>query len=182
MGLLGDYGLYEAIDFTDERLPMAKSQAIVRSFMVHHQGMILLSLINYLQDDIMVERFHADPRIRSVEMLLQEQIPLHAPLEELGEDESASQPVLKPRITAVPWQVSAQTPTPQVHYLSNGRYSLLVTNAGGGFSRWQETDLTRWRADTTRDDWGSWIYLRDQENGDCWSITRQPMDNPDRGL
>ena len=108
MGLLGDYGLYEAIDFTDERLPMAKSQAIVRSFMVHHQGMILLSLINYLQDDIMVERFHADPRIRSVEMLLQEQIPHHAPLEDLGEDESTSQPVLKPRITAIPWQVSAQ--------------------------------------------------------------------------
>ena len=47
------------------------------------------------------------PRIRNVEMLLQEQIPHHAPLEELGDDDSAAQPVLKPRITAVPWQVSA---------------------------------------------------------------------------
>jgi cyclic beta-1,2-glucan synthetase len=102
LGMFGDYGLYEAIDFTESRLPMAKSRAIVRSFMVHHQGMIFLALLNYLRDNVMVERFHADSRIRNVEMLLQEHIPYHAPLEKVGEDDDASQPVLKPRITYRP--------------------------------------------------------------------------------
>jgi cyclic beta-1,2-glucan synthetase len=75
---------------------------------------------------------------------------------------------------------------PQVHVLSNGRYSVLVTSAGSGYSRyalrlskgWREVDLTRWRADATLDDWGTWIYVKDQDSGDLWSAGYQPTASP----
>jgi cyclic beta-1,2-glucan synthetase len=49
-----------------------------------------------------------------------------------------------------------------------------VTNSGGGYSRWQETLLTRWREDVTRDCWGTYLYLRDVETGSFWSTAHQP--------
>ena len=174
MGMLGDYGYYEAVDYTPARLATGREHAIVRSYMIHHQGMILLSLANYLQDQRMVERFHSDPRIQSAELLLQEQIPYHAPLEESIHEDNVVAPAVQPDIAAAPWRVPVQHPFPLVHFLSNGRYGTLITNAGGGFSRWTEMDLTRWRADATRDDWGTWVYLVDQESGELWSIGAQP--------
>jgi cyclic beta-1,2-glucan synthetase len=175
LGMMGDYGFYEAVDYTTVRLGLDQEQAIVRSYMVHHQGMILLALVNALDNDLMVQRFHADPRIQSVELLLQEQVPQTAPLEEMAVEEPSPARVAKPEVTAAPWPVPTQTPFPQTHYLGNGRYGLLITNAGGGFERWQDVDLTRWRADTTGDDWGTWIYVQDLDNGDLWSAGAQPI-------
>jgi cyclic beta-1,2-glucan synthetase len=56
---------------------------------------------------------------------------------------------------------SPDTPIPEVQLLSNGRYHVMVTNAGGGYSRWQDLAVTRWREDSTRDPWGTFCYLRD---------------------
>ncbi|MFO7541102.1 MAG: glucoamylase family protein [Chloroflexota bacterium] len=175
LGMMGVYGFYEAADYTTARLGLDQEYGIVRSYMVHHQGMILLALVNALDNDLMVRRFHADPRIQSVELLLQEKIPQAAPLEEMPGEEPALVRVTKAEVTASPWPVPVQTPFPQTHYLGNGRYGLLITNAGGGFERWQDVDLTRWRADTTCDDWGTWIYVQDLDNGDLWSVGAQPI-------
>jgi cyclic beta-1,2-glucan synthetase len=81
LGMLGMYGFYEAADLTPARLAVGQEIAIVQSYMAHHQGMIMLSLVNYLQGDAMVRRFQCDPRIQSVELLLLEQIPRDAPIE-----------------------------------------------------------------------------------------------------
>lgn len=177
LGMWGDYGFYEAVDYTPARLGLGEDYAQVRSFMVHHQGMILLSLLNALDEDRMVQRFHADPRVQSVELLLQEKVPERAALEETVTADSEPERVryAEREVTAGPWSVPVDTPFPQVHYLSNGRYGVLITNAGSGYSRWQETDLTRWRADTTRDDWGTWIYVQDRDSGEGWSISAQPV-------
>jgi cyclic beta-1,2-glucan synthetase len=176
----GLYGLYEAVDFRD-RLKTGGTHAIVRSYMVHHQGMILLSLCNYLLDQRMVRRFHADPRIETVELLLQEQTPAGAPIERLPKQEIdfSRSPSTRPALD--PWHVSPDTPYTQVHTLSNGKYSLLISAAGSGFSRWEGIELTRWRDDPTLSDRGSWIYVEDRLNGQMWSVTRQPtMTTPDR--
>jgi len=174
--MLGTHGFYESIDFSAPRLPIGETHAIVREYMAHHQGMILLSLVNYLHDNIMVRRFHADPIVRSVELFLQEKVPYDAPLEVVQPEDmrATRQDPVRQQISASPWSVSAQPPAPSVHFLSNGRYGVLITSAGAGYSTWQDLDLTRWRADTTRDDWGAWIYLQDLENGDLWSAADQP--------
>jgi cyclic beta-1,2-glucan synthetase len=170
----GPYGLYESVDFTPARLKIGEEFAIVRSYMVHHQGMILLSLHHYLTNKQMVHRFHADPRIKSVELLLQEQTPINAPTEHPRPQQMVTGRGTYTKISLEPWRVSSASPYPQIHCLSNGRYSLLITASGSGFSRWQEVDLTRWRADSTFDDWGSWIYVEDRLNGKLWSATPQP--------
>lgn len=194
LDMMGRYGLYEAIDFTQSRLSLGQEHAIVRSYMAHHQGMILLALLNYLQENRMVERFHADPRIQSVELLLQEGVPTHAPLQFPHTKEEPQTAVEAPQAPINPWTVPVDSPMPLVHYLSNGEYSTLITNAGGGFSRWNNVQLTRWRADTTLDDWGSWLYVQELDNQNrevqiveqgvlenqppraqaLWSATRQP--------
>jgi cyclic beta-1,2-glucan synthetase len=175
LGMLGDYGFYEAMDYTTARLALNQEYAIVRSYMVHHHGMILLALVNALDAEPMVRRFHADHRIRSVDLLLHEQIPYAAPLEEMSRTESPTARATQPEITAAPWPAPVKTPFPLTHYLGNGRYGLLITNAGSGFDRWQDIDLTRWRADTTCDDWGLWIYIQDLDNGELWSVGAQPI-------
>ena len=178
LNMLGAHGFYEAIDFTPSRLALGEKHAIVRSYMAHHQGMILLSLINYLHDDVMVSRFHSDPRVQSVELLLQEKVPTDVPVELAHPEDSQAVRRVQGQITTHPWNVTVEAPVPQVHYLSNGRYGVLLTSAGSGFSRWQETDLTRWRADTTLDNWGTWIYVQDLDSGDLWSATYQPTAVP----
>jgi hypothetical protein len=63
-GFEGQYGFYEAIDYTGSRLPRGKSNVVVRSFMAHHQGMSLLSLTYLLLNRPMQRRFESDPYSR----------------------------------------------------------------------------------------------------------------------
>ncbi len=170
----GLYGFYESVDYTLSRLPLRQNHAVIRSYMAHHQGMILTSLTNYLDHNIMIQRFHADPRIKSFALLLQEKIPTHAPIEAPHPDEVALHSIAQAQITIASWHVPNETTVPQVHVLSNGRYSTLITNAGSGYSQWQGLGLTRWEADTTLDASGSWIYVQDQDSGAVWSAGQQP--------
>jgi cyclic beta-1,2-glucan synthetase len=69
---------------------------------------------------------------------------------------------------------SPDTPSPEVQLLSNGRYHVMLSNAGAGYSRWKDLAVTRWSEDGTKDAWGSFCYLRDAETGTFWSTTHQP--------
>ena len=172
-GVAGRYGFYEAVDYTPNRLTVGQSSVIVRSFMAHHQAMSLLSLGSVLLGRQMQQRFESDPLCQATLLLLQERIPktpvVHTHVAELarpGVLEEAPAPVCTP--------IGAHTPTPEVQLLSNGRYEVMVTNAGGGYSRWMGVATSRWREDVTRDDWGTFIYLRDADSGAVWSATHQP--------
>jgi cyclic beta-1,2-glucan synthetase len=175
MNMLGRFGFYEALDYTKTRLPAGQAHAIVQSYMAHHQGMILMAACNYLSDDVMVQRFHADEHIQSVELLLQEKIPQNPPIEYPHPDEPLDLSQGVHSVNSAPWRVPVDSPIPQAHVLSHGDTSVLITNAGGGYSQWREFALTRWQADTTLDQWGTWIYLQDRESGALWSATCQPM-------
>jgi cyclic beta-1,2-glucan synthetase len=176
-GLMGHYGLYEAIDFTPRRMPLGRDRAIVRSHMAHHQGMILAALANTLLDDLLVDYFHGDPRIQSVELLLQEQVARTAPLEGGTEEPLGTRRTVEAPTLLEPWFVPVDGPHPQAHLLSNGRYNVIITSAGAGVSSWRNLDLTRWRADTTLEDWGTWFYVQDldAEGGELWSAGLQPV-------
>jgi cyclic beta-1,2-glucan synthetase len=174
LDLLRDYGFYEAIDFTTRRLPLGQEKGVIRSFMAHHQGMILLSIANYLDSNSMVERFHSDARIQSADLLLQEKVPALAPIQLRSEEETQATPPVQSNLRIEPWSVPSQTPHPQALYLSNGQFGSLITNNGGGFLRWEELDLTRWRADSTLDPYGLKIYFYEQDVDETWCIAGQP--------
>ncbi|MEK7682576.1 MAG: glucoamylase family protein [Chloroflexota bacterium] len=174
-GLLNDYGYYEAIDFTREPRREEERGVIVRAYMANHQGMSFLALDNFLNQSVMQRRFHSDPRIRAAEPLLYERIPAAPPVHYISTRERLS---ARPEVPGIAPSVSrydtVHTEIPKVQLLGNGRYSLMVTGSGGGFSRWTDFDLTRWRADTTRDHWGTFCYVRDVDSDRLWSTTYQP--------
>jgi cyclic beta-1,2-glucan synthetase len=178
-GALGKYGFYEAIDYTRSRLPENHRKLVVRCFMAHHQGMSLTALANCLLDEVMVRRFHAEPMVRATELLLQERVP-SVPVPVDTPDETASlrpagpggQDLLCRQLTA------PNTPGPRTHLLSNGQYLVMLTNAGSGFSRCHDMDVTRWREDYTRDDYGQFCYIRDLRSGLLWSAGHQPVCRP----
>lgn len=175
-GLLARFGFYESIDYTPERLPQDRSFAIIRAYMAHHQGMILVALNNLVHSNIMQDRFHSEPIVQATELLLQERIPHGTPASHPRAEEVLSSRVvrhLSGRVTR-----TFDTPnlsTPRVQLLSNGAYSVMVTTSGAGYSMHKNLAVTRWRADTTRDPWGSFIYLRDVANGKVWSSGYQPL-------
>lgn len=170
----GKYGFYEAIDFTLTRLPHDSKRAIVRSFMAHHQGMSLLAFSYLLHQQPMQRRFAADPLFQSTLLLLQERIPkptasyLEIPKMPVGIATSIRPEALM-RVFNSP-----QTRTPQVQLLSNGQYHVVLTQAGGGYSRWKNIAITRWREDSTCDNWGLFGYVRDVATGAFWSTSYQP--------
>jgi cyclic beta-1,2-glucan synthetase len=174
-GAEGRYGYYEAIDYTPGRVPAGAERAIVKAYMAHHQGMSMLALGNMLTESRMQQRFHADPLVASAELLLQERVPRRVqvaqPRAEEVEFVRSVREVPAPVARAYPL---ADTPVPATHFLSNGSYSVMVTNAGGGYSRWLDRTVTRYREDITRDCWGSFIYLKDVESGAVWSAAFQP--------
>jgi len=175
LNMNGQYGLYEAIDFTPERLGAGQEYAIVRSYMAHHQGMILVALDNFLTGNKMVRRLHADLRIENVELLLQEQTSQRAEIENPHLQDVGRLHPVHSLISLDPWTVFPNAPYPQVHCLTNGNFNTLITAAGSGYSHLRDLDLTRWQPDTTLDDSGTWLYVRDNESGELWSATSQPL-------
>ena len=180
-GLTGPFGFYEAIDYTASRLPRGQASAVVRSFMAHHQGMTFLSLAALLLERPMQRRFASVPAFQATALLLQERIPKTTVFfaDTHGEitGERASDSSLEAPIRVL---TSPNTPHPEVQLLSNGRYHVMVTNAGGGYSRWNDLAVTRWREDSTCDPWGSFCYLHDLESNAVWSSAYQPtLTTPD---
>ncbi|OZA11760.1 MAG: cyclic beta 1-2 glucan synthetase, partial [Hydrogenophilales bacterium 17-62-8] len=180
LGFLGAYGFYEAVDYTPSRVPRGKPHAIVSAFMAHHQGMSLLAFAHVLLDQPMQRRFMADPLARATELLLQERVPkkgatLHPHAAEVS---AAAHPPSADAGSIMRVFTTTQTQLPEVHLLSNGRYHVMATHAGGSTSRWRELAVTRWREDATSDGWGTFIYLRDRNSGRYWSAAHQPTLRP----
>jgi len=180
LDFLGDYGFYEAIDYTPTRIPRGKSHAIVQTFMAHHQGMSLLAFAHVLLGQPMQRRFMSDPLARATELLLQERVPrrgdtLHPHAAEVS---AAARPPSADTGDIMRIFTDPNTRLPEVHLLSNGHYHVMATHAGGSTSHWRNLALTRWREDATADNWGTFIYLRDRDQDTYWSTAHQPTLRP----
>jgi cyclic beta-1,2-glucan synthetase len=174
-GALSNYGFYEAIDYTPERLPQGQSRMIIRAFMTHHQGMSLIALDNLLHDQIMQRRFHSDPLVQATELLLQERVPRDVPsMHPRAEEVAAHHAVQTPVAPIARRYDTPDLPLPRAHLLSNGKYTTMITTSGAGYSSSGATAITRWREDATSDHWGSFCYLRDVRSGAVWSVGYQP--------
>jgi cyclic beta-1,2-glucan synthetase len=195
LGALGRYGLADAVDFGEvvaappdrwrgwpwRRPSPAPTRRpgpphVVRTYMAHHQGMILVAAANRLVHDRMVDRLHALPEIASVELLLHERIPLHVPPPERWRHAEAA--AAAPGVATPPasgWPVPARAAIDRAWPLSNGATTTVLRAAGGGGSRWGHTTLTRDRRHDAGGARGTVVYLRDLEEGTVWSTTLDPV-------
>ena len=175
LGARGRYGYYEAVDFTPTRVPEGERFALVRAYMAHHQGMTIVAIANALFDGAMRERFHAEPIIRATELLLQERVPREvASTRPWAAEVKSGTRASDADASGGRKIVSVHQSTPATQLLSNGSYAVMLTAAGSGYSRWGDLAVTRWREDATRDDSGSYIFLRDTETSAVWSAGYQP--------
>jgi cyclic beta-1,2-glucan synthetase len=171
----GTYGFWEALDYTASRLPAAKKVEIVRAYMAHHQGMSIVALANVLVDGAIYKRFHAVPMVQATELLLQERTPRDVLIARpRAEEVSAAAQVRELAPPVIRRFTTPHDATPRTELLSNGRYTVMLTAAGSGFSRWRDIAITRWREDSTRDCWGSYFFLRDEQTAAVWSVGYQP--------
>jgi cyclic beta-1,2-glucan glucanotransferase len=170
-GALGPYGFRDALDYT--RPSPGSRKTVVCTFMAHHIGMSLVALDNALNRQIWPRRFHMDPLVRSAELVLQERIPRRLTVQDVQGDDVARVPseMEKPAVREIE---TPHTPQPVVGILGNVPYTTLITNAGGGFSRYGNLAVTRWRHDSTRDNFGQWCYVKDLSTGHVWSTAHQP--------
>ncbi|HTD28003.1 MAG TPA: glucoamylase family protein, partial [Xanthomonadaceae bacterium] len=177
-GYGGGCGLYEAIDFTSARLPRGQTAAVIRSFMAHHQGMSLLALGYVLHDQPMQRRFNANRHFQATMLLLQERVPRTAVIQPHIADTAGPGVIEDPAETRLRVFTNPDTIVPAVQMLSNGRYHLMVTTAGGGRSQLHDIAITRWEEDATVDASGGFCYLRDVDSGLFWSTAYQPTRVP----
>ncbi|HEY8439395.1 MAG TPA: glucoamylase family protein, partial [Candidatus Limnocylindrales bacterium] len=174
-GAAGAFGLRESLDYTPRRLPEGAKVAVIQSYMAHHQGMLLVAIGNVVHDRVMAERFHADPIVEATELLLHERMPRDVLVARPRSEEAKSAADVRDLVPPVLRRfTSPNDAIPRTHILSNGRYAVMMTAAGSGYSRWRGTSVTRWREDATRDHWGSYLYLRDRHSGAVWSAGFQP--------
>src|SRR5579864_6207800 len=179
--LRGTYGFFDAIDYTDRRVDPHEESGpsypgrgtVVSDYLAHHQGMTVVALANTLLGNRMVERFHAEPRVKATELLLQERLPRHVATTEPRPVDEVRAPTPLPVVTSRRFR-SPHTDVPHTQFLSNGNYVTAVTNAGGGWSAWKGLAVTRWHQDPTCDAGGQFLYLRDVRSGAVWSPTFHP--------
>jgi cyclic beta-1,2-glucan synthetase len=184
-GLDGRFGFYEAIDYThrkpddgqgvSEPQPHGSRGTVVQAFLAHHQGMSLVALANAVLGHPMVQRLHADPRVQATALLLQERAPRHAPITRPRPAEETRLAAPVPAAAARRFR-SPHTRYPHAQFLSNGAYTAVVTNAGGGASFCRGKVVTRYREDSTRDPGSQFLYLRDVRSGSVWSAAYHPTD------
>lgn len=179
LGALTRYGFYEALDFTAGRVSEGQDFALVKSWMAHHHGMSFLALSSLLNRQPMQRRFMREPMFSAYDLLLREKVPEARPrhpatldVEQPRETRASTHPEIRD-ITRM------DSPLPEAHLLSNGNYHVMLTQTGAGYSRWRGLAVTRWHGDATRDDEGTFVYVRDVDSGKAWSATYQPLGDPD---
>ncbi len=179
-GFEGSFGFYEAIDYTSSRLPRGQSSVVIQSYMAHHQGMSFLSFAYLLLDQPMQKRFESELQFQATLLLLQERIPkISVPYSHTTEADGESVISSNPELRVI---TTPHTPVPEVQLLSNGQYHVMISGAGGGYSRWRNLAITRWREDTTCDNWGVFCYINDLDNSIYWSNTYQPTTKPGKSF
>lgn len=174
-GALGRYGFHDAVDYTPARVPDGKKFAVVYNYMAHHHGMSIVAVANAIFEGRMRDRFHSDPVIEAAELLLQEKAPREVPAMPLRaetgdrlqpkdvEDRPDSRLILDPLESPIATNI-----------MSNGHYNVMVTATGTGYSRADQTAVTRWNADATENRSGTFLFISEPDTGDWWSATAEP--------
>jgi cyclic beta-1,2-glucan synthetase len=177
LGTLGPYGFREAVDYI--RPEPETKYAVVQAFFAHHIGMSLVAMTNVLTNNVWQRRFHADPMVRSAELLLHERIPRRLVVQEpqaVRPDEAMPEAdVERPSVRELD---TPDTPHPHIALLGHEPYTIMVSHCGAGYSRYEELAVSRWQSDGTRDHTGQFCYLKDLSTGRVWSAAHQPVCAP----
>ena len=166
--MYGKYGLYESLDFTPERLGNNKKYEPVKTYMAHHQGLILLSINNLINNNILQERFHKNPEIKSVDILLQEKLPEDMIITK-ERKEKARKIKYKGNDTNYLKEINDfDNELPELNIISNENYVICTNKKGTGFSKYKDILINRYKRTNSYKE-GIFFYFKNVKSKEIWS-------------
>lgn len=179
IGMVGQFGFYEAIDFTPGRIKLKegnKEYAIVKSYMAHHQGMSLVAMNNAINDNIMQKRFHQNVFVQSAEILLQEKVPSDVIYTKDGKEKIVPpKQVIVENIDTDRFITNVGRPVSSVNILTNGSYYTVITDKGLGYSKYKYKDILRRRSQYNTEEFGQIFYIKCINTNEIWTSSYMPM-------
>jgi len=177
--MVGQFGFYEAIDFTPGRIKLKegnKEYAIVKSYMAHHQGMSLVAMNNAINDNIMQKRFHQNVFVQSAEILLQEKVPSDVIYTKDGKEKIVPpKQVVVENIDTDRFITNVGRPISSVNILTNGSYYTVITDKGLGYSKYKYKDVLRRRSQYNTEEFGQIFYIKCVNTNEIWTSSYMPM-------
>ena len=161
-----EFGLYESYD-EEDHVP-------VKAHYAHHQGMILASLTNYLTGGCLQHYFMQEPTMRSMETLLKEKAQVK-PYIDLKVTQYKRYQYSKVQTESDARSFDTIANVPELGFISNGQYTVLMNDRGSGFSRYKNILLNRYRK-ISADHYGTYLYIRNLKNDHLWCNTYAPLD------
>lgn len=175
MGVLGSYGFFESVDFS-RSTETPRIGENVRIYTSHHQGMSLVSINNALNDKIVSNRLHSNDFIKSCEILLDEKIPEVSNVvnpNQYGFDRKFNV-VRRYEKERIRYSNTPNTLFPLAQIYGNGKYTVMISNSGAGYSKFRDTYINRFNEDFSLDSSGHHVFIKELNSGKYWSATYQP--------
>ena len=169
-GMLNKYGFYESIDYTPGRVRNQCNYEIVKTYMAHHQGLILLSIDNLVKDNIFQKLFFENPEIEALDILLQERMPDNVIITKEKKEKIE-------KIKYVDYDYYAERTIDkkndllnEFNLISNNEYSILIDKNGNGYSKYKDIVINRYKK-TDNINQGIHFFIKNIKSKNIWSPT-----------
>ena len=174
------YGLYESIDYTSTRLKKGEEYANVKTYMAHHQGLILLSVNNLINNNILPERFMANPEMKAIDILLQERMP-ESLIVTKEKKEKVERVVNFDYETYTQREISKiNNNLKQINVISNNNYAIVMDEKGNGYSKYKDILINRYKK-TDDIEQGIYFYFKNIRSKRIWTTAYMSyLNKPDK--
>ena len=156
IGMVGKYGFYESIDYTPERVSKGKTSEPVKTYMAHHQALILLSLNNLFNENIFQKRFMENPEIEAVSILLQERMPETFIITKENKEKPEKIKYQDYENYTVREYNKIDERIQRGNVIGNEKYVVAINQNGNGISKFEENYINRYKR---TDDYNQGIYF-----------------------
>lgn len=168
--MLGEFGFYESIDYTLSRLKYGKTYEPVKTYMAHHQGLIMLSVNNLINKDILVKRFSKNPEIAAVDILLQERMPDKAIITKEKKEKVQKLKMQDYENYSEKIYTKTNKNLNTTNVVSNGKYTVISDLYGRGYSKFENLLINRYK-ETADYNQGIFFYIKNVNSKQIWSNT-----------
>ncbi len=169
-GMNNKYGFYESIDYTPERLSKGRKYEPVKTYMAHHQALILLSINNLFNDKIFQKRFMQNPEIEAVSILLQERMPETFIITKENKEKPEKIKYEDYENYSVREYTKIDERVIRGNVIGNEKYTVAINQLGEGVSSFEGNYINRYKK-TDDYEQGIFFYIKDIKTNEIWSST-----------
>ncbi len=163
----GKYGFYDSLDFTKERLDSENKEQPVKTFMAHHQGLILNSINNVLNNNILAKRFMKNPEIKAIEILLNERMPETVVLSKERTNKTIKGKYIN-KFEDKEICYEKQNNYRRINVISSDNYTNVIDTTGRGYSKYKNIQINRFKNRNDEKE-GIGFFIKNIRNQKIWS-------------